>query len=167
MKCLLPILLLVGSSSALAETWPKTIKKYSVINHKLTQAIITVESAGNRKAVSSVGAKGLMQVTKIAVRDIIAHRNILPARCKRITLKTNLFRASSNILAGSCYFKLLEVYVGSSWYYRVASYNAGPGRVDRWKKGKSKLPKETTDYLIKVNSELRKLNYPEGDVPCR
>ena len=148
---LIALLLLLSSSTALAETWPKTIAKYSVIDHKLTAAIIKVESNNDPKAVSRVGAKGLMQVTEIALRDVRANRKNLPASCSKVRPGINLFNPRLNILAGSCYFKLLETYVGPHLRLQIASYNAGPGRVNDWINGKQlHLPKETMDYLIKV-----------------
>lgn len=148
---LLALLLLLSSSTALAETWPKTIAKYSVIDHKLTAAIIKVESNNDPKAISKVGAKGLMQVTAIAVKDVIQHKDILPATCSKVRSSINLHNPGMNILAGSCYFKLLETYVGPHLRLQIASYNAGPGRVNDWINGKQlHLPKETMDYLIKV-----------------
>lgn len=152
---LLALLLLLSSSTALAETWPKTIAKYSVIDHKLTAAIIKVESNNDPKAVSRVGAKGLMQVTEIALRDVRANRKNLPASCSKVQPGIDLFNPRLNILAGSCYFKLLEAYVGPYLNLQIVSYNAGPGRVNDWIEGRQKfLPRETIDYLTKVMEAL-------------
>lgn len=144
------LLLLLTSSAAYANRWDKTIKSWSVIDLNLTAAIIEAESNGDPKALSPKLAKGLMQVTRIALKDVELHHRVLPKRCGRINRDTNMYNPKLNILAGSCYFKLLAEYNGPGWWIRVKAYNAGPGKVNDWMIGKSKLPQETVDYVKRV-----------------
>ncbi|CAN2042045.1 soluble lytic murein transglycosylase [Candidatus Magnetomoraceae bacterium gMMP-15] len=98
----------------------------------LLMAIIKAESNFNPRAVSSKGARGLMQ--------------LMPALCKDYNV-TDPFDVNQNIRAGSRYFrKLLEKFRDVS--LALAAYNAGPGRVKQYKG----IPpfKETKNYIKRV-----------------
>lgn len=111
------------------------------------KAIIQAESAGNPKAVSKVGAQGLMQ--------------IMPDTAKDLGLK-NAFDPKENIAAGTKYIAQLEdKYKDKA--LALAAYNWGPARVDSAlrkaeKKGLGKglegiyemLPAETKNYILKI-----------------
>jgi hypothetical protein len=111
------------------------------------KAIIQAESAGNSKAVSKVGAQGLMQ--------------IMPDTAKDLGLK-NAFDPKENIAAGTKYIAQLEdKYKDKA--LALAAYNWGPARVDSAlrraeKKGLGKglegiyemLPAETKNYILKI-----------------
>jgi hypothetical protein len=111
------------------------------------KAIIQAESAGNPKAVSKVGAQGLMQ--------------IMPDTAKDLGLK-NAFNPKENIAAGTKYITQLEdKYKDKA--LALAAYNWGPARVDSAlrkaeKKGLGKglegiyemLPAETKNYILKI-----------------
>jgi hypothetical protein len=111
------------------------------------RAVIQAESAGDPKAVSKVGAQGLMQ--------------IMPATAKDLGLK-NPFDPKENIAAGTKYLTQLEQKYNDK-ALALAAYNWGPARVDSAlrkaeKKGLGKglegiyemLPAETKNYILKI-----------------
>lgn len=78
-------------------------------------AVIAVESAGNPRAVSLKGARGLMQLMEGTARDMGI---------------SDPFHPYDNIWAGTKYLKRLEEKFGS-FEYALAAYNLGPKRLER------------------------------------
>ena len=103
------------------------------IPFKLLKALIKVESDFNPKAVSKAGAIGLMQ--------------IMPANFDALEI-TNPFNPRENILGGTLYLKQLMTRFEGRLPLVLAAYNAGPTRVERYKK----IPpiKETENYVKKI-----------------
>jgi soluble lytic murein transglycosylase len=92
----------------------------------LIAAIIREESQYDVKAVSRVGAIGLMQVMP-ATANTVAQRVGLPA-----VGREDLFDQETNIRIGVRYVEqLLEQFSGNV-VYTIASYNAGPLAVGNW-----------------------------------
>jgi len=106
----------------------------------LVQAIIRVESGFNPRARSGKGAMGLMQINKVTA--------------KHLGLK-NPYDVRENIEGGTRYLKTLLK--NHYWNVRLAlaSYNAGPTVVARYKG----IPpfQETRRYIWRVLSEYKKL----------
>ncbi len=120
----------VGRSGAVRTTAslrPRTAGRYdALIEHHaaavgvrpdLVRAVIQVESAYNPRAVSSVGAQGLMQ--------------LMPATADELGV-TDPFDPDQNIRGGVTYLhQLLDRYDGNE-ELALAAYNAGPGAVARY-----------------------------------
>jgi soluble lytic murein transglycosylase-like protein len=87
------------------------------VDNKLISAIIAQESGGNQYAVSKAGAKGLMQLMDSTANDLGVD---------------NSFSPKLNIMGGTRYIRsLLDKYNGNE-QLALASYNAGPGAVDKY-----------------------------------
>ncbi len=111
------------------------------IDANLIRAIMRAESSFNAKTVSPAGAKGLMQ--------------IMPALAKELGV-TDPFDPRQNIMAGARYLRqLLDAHKGNL-ALTLASYNAGPGAVARYKG----VPpfRETRNYVRKITDYMEDLD---------
>ncbi len=106
----------------------------------LLRALIRVESNFNHKAISRVGAKGLMQIMPLTAQEL-GSRKALDHRNPR-----------ANILAGTHYLRTLINQFGGDLTKALAAYNAGPGAVKKY----NGVPpfSETKAYVTKVLGQL-------------
>ena len=96
----------------------------------LQMAIMREESAFDARAVSTAGCLGLTML-KPSTADAHAGRKVS---------REQLFDAQTNVdLGGRELAKMLARY-GGSVAAAIASYNAGPGAVDRWRKEMAHMP---------------------------
>lgn len=139
---------------------PKPLKTQRVagrgneVSTALVRAIISKESSGNRKAVSPKGARGLMQIMPATAREIADDLGYATY---------DLEDPETNQKFGTHYIgKMLKLYDGDL-ELALAAYNAGQGRLDRWRKKygptwseisqklkENGIFKETRDYVPKV-----------------
>ena len=107
------------------------------VSSDLIRAIIKTESSFDEFAVSSKGAKGLMQ--------------LMPATAKRFGVR-NPFDPAQSIMGGTEYLAYLLGLFRGSIDLAAAGYNAGENAVLRW--GGIPPYKETRNYVVKVNQLL-------------
>jgi hypothetical protein len=113
------------------------------VDPRFIHAVIKQESKYDPKAVSHVGAQGLMQM--------------MPATAKRFGLK-DPFDAAANVAAGTKYLKWLLNRFDGDVSLALAGYNAGEGAVDKYKG----VPPygETQNYVKKIVSNYGKTYHP-------
>ena len=103
-----------------------TAQGVTAVDPYLAAAIIREESQYDEKAVSMVGAVGLMQLMPVTA-NAVAQRYGFPA-----VGREELFDQETNIRLGVRYLgQLLEQYSGNL-AHAVAAYNAGPIAVNNW-----------------------------------
>lgn len=117
-------------------------KQYSISKH-LIMAIVATESCFDTKAVSSAGARGLMQLMPITARELGVK---------------NPFDHEENLRGGVQYLGKLSKRFNYNPKLTLAAYNAGPGNVVKYK-GIPPFP-ETKAYVEKVMSRF--LHYMEN-----
>lgn len=133
-----------------------TIKTQGVngVDPFLVAAIIREESQYDWRAVSRVGAIGLMQVMP-ATANAVAHRHHLPG-----VAREDLFDQETNIRIGVRYVEQLLAQFSGNVAQTIAAYNAGPMVVENWSaahRGRSEdefvelIPfQETRQYVKRV-----------------
>jgi soluble lytic murein transglycosylase len=92
----------------------------------LIAAIIREESQYDLKAVSRVGAIGLMQVMPATANNVAQRAGIPPVG------REDLFDQETNIRIGVRYVEQLMEQFSGNLVYTVAAYNAGPMAVNNW-----------------------------------
>ena len=125
-----------------ANTYIDAIEAYSIayeVDPNLVKAIIAIESCFDRKAVSSVGARGLMQ--------------LMPATAKELGVKDS-FNANANIRGGINYFSQMLARFNNNIELALAAYNAGPHAVEKY--GGIPPYAETKGYVKKVLKRYQK-----------
>jgi Transglycosylase SLT domain len=99
------------------------------------RAVMRVESAGVKRAVSPKGAMGLMQIMPDTWNELRV----------RYRLGKDPYNPRDNIRAGTAYLRELHDRYGSPGF--LAAYNAGPKRYEDYLSGKRSLPPETRAYV--------------------
>jgi hypothetical protein len=127
--------LLDSKSHNIENVISKASKKYKV-NSELIRSVIRAESDFNPDCTSSKGAMGLMQLMPETAKDLGVKRP---------------YDISENVMGGTNYLKtLLDRYEGNT-DLALAAYNWGMGNLER---NPDNLPRETRDYIAKINKFL-------------
>jgi len=129
----------------------KVLSKEYQLDPALIKAVIHVESAFNASAISSAGARGLMQ--------------LMPGTARRFGVK-NSYDANQNLQGGIKYLRWLFERFDGNLRFVLAGYNAGEGAVDKYKG----IPpyRETQDYVKKVikMAELYRCDFSGNNNSC-
>jgi len=123
---------MAGEVNALTHRFPTAFEqavagssKESGLSLSLIWSIIRQESAFNQRAVSRIGAQGLMQLRPGTARDVARRHKVDKG-------KPNLFDPTVNIRLGSLYLSKLHERFDRNSAIAAAAYNAGPRRVSEW-----------------------------------
>jgi soluble lytic murein transglycosylase-like protein len=109
------------------------------IDVDLLASVVKAESGGNPHAVSSAGARGLMQ--------------LMPATATELGVNDS-FAADQNVRGGSAYLDALLARYNDNLALALAAYNAGPAAVDKY----HGVPPyhETRAYVARVIHEFNR-----------
>lgn len=124
-----------------ADAIAEASRRFGVPQHWI-RAVMRVESAGNRTAVSRAGAMGLMQIMPGTYAELRRQYGLGP----------DPFDVRDNIFAGAAYLRRMYDRYGAPGF--LAAYNAGPGRWKSHLAGRRALPAETINYLARLAPEL-------------
>lgn len=116
----------------IADNVQKAAAKYN-LQPELINAVIRAESNFKVRAISSAGARGLMQ--------------LMPATAKELGVE-NSFNIEQNIDGGARYLRKMLDRFGGNVRKALAAYNAGPGTVIKYN-GRVPYP-ETRQYVRRV-----------------
>lgn len=137
---LLAVALLAGTASDAWGQDPRHIETTATrfgLSADLIDAVITAESAGDPRAVSSAGAMGLMQLMPATWAELRT----------RLGLGRDPFDPHDNVTAGAAYLRQLLDRYGAPGF--LAAYNAGPRRYEQSLAGRP-LPAETRAYVQRL-----------------
>jgi Transglycosylase SLT domain len=109
------------------------------IDEDLLASVVRAESAGQVRAVSRTGARGLMQ--------------LMPGTASAMGVEDS-FKADQNISGGTAYLDWLLTRYHDNVAWALAAYNAGPGAVDKY----HGIPpyRETRMYVARVIREFNR-----------
>jgi hypothetical protein len=125
-----------------AEFVRENAEKYN-LPEDLLFGIIWVESRFDERAVSPVGARGLMQLMPSTAKYL--------AECIQWEGRTNSFSPEFNIAAGSYYIARLIREFNGNEDLALAAYNAGPTKVRQWLTSDG-LPDVSVEYASMVQT---------------
>lgn len=107
-------------------------------------AVMYVESKFNRMAVSPKDARGLMQMTEIAVIEAERGCNL-----PRLADNSKLHESYTNVKYGTCFLSLMNRVAAGDWTRTLILYNGGYLQLQRYDRGES-VVEETANYVIRV-----------------
>lgn len=110
------------------------------VDQALVLALVRQESRFNPHAVSSTGAKGLMQLLPSTARDMSSSE------------EESLSNPDVNLAVGQKYVRhlLKDPAVGNDLFKMAAAYNAGPGNLARWQRNASESAKDPLLFLESI-----------------
>ncbi|MFW6253743.1 MAG: transglycosylase SLT domain-containing protein [Chitinivibrionales bacterium] len=112
----------------------------------LISAVVAQESAGNPMAISTAGAKGLMQLMDGTAGDMGVKQ---------------VFNPHQNISGGSRYLRMMLDRFGGNEQLALAAYNAGPSAVERYE---GVPPYQETQKYVKRVLEFRERFAQHGNI---
>jgi len=138
--------------------------RMSRVDSSLVVALARQESAFNPGAISHAGAMGLLQVMPQTANEVLG----LSADSEE-SKQLDILNPKTNAEVGAVYLSQMLRRHGGQVEYALASYNAGPAAVSRWRRRLGTVPidvfveeipyAETRDYVQRVLSWKRKYSF--------
>lgn len=162
----------VAYPNAFRELIVRHSKAANGLDPDLLQALMREESALDPLALSWAGAVGLTQLMPATAQQVAARLKL-----KKPTVQA-LLEPDLNIRLGASYLSSLVDRFSGAKPFAIASYNAGPGAVDRWRKDYGAEPvdawvenipiAETRGYVKRVlrSYNTYRLLYGAGGAPA-
>lgn len=116
----------------------ETVSKYTKqfdIDPAFVYAIMRQESRFNPRAMSSAGARGLMQVMPATAKAVARRHSYTRYQTSR------LFLLDTNVIIGTRYIADLRRSLGQDPILIAATYNAGPSNVKKWRRNSKGVDK--------------------------
>lgn len=107
-------------------------------------AVAYVESSFRSAAMSTANARGLMQLTFVAVVDAMEHCGL-----SALDSIDRLHDNATNVRYGTCYLRKLITQNNGDWVKALITYNGGYRQLWKYEAG-DKIAKETSEYVTKV-----------------
>jgi beta-lactamase regulating signal transducer with metallopeptidase domain len=128
------------------------------VDPDLLAIVVLVESGGNPRATSPVGARGLMQLMPRTAAELAGARAMPPLTA------ADLHDPRTSLDLGADYLaRQMRAFAGLSEERRIelaaAAYNGGPSRARAWQSGDA-LPEETERYRRLVGALWRERHLP-------
>lgn len=127
-------------------------------------AVVYQESRFNPRAVSPVGALGLMQLMPATARSLFKEE-----KRRKSPTTADILDPANNTRLGVRYLARMLRAFDRRTEYALAAYNAGPGAVTRWRQARGDLPveifveeipyRETRQYVRKVLAGLQTFRF--------
>jgi soluble lytic murein transglycosylase-like protein len=141
--------------------------KYYRFDPAFILSLIQVESGFHVKAVSRVGAIGLMQVMP-KTAEVMVNNWGLPAPAGKTSMARALTDPFFNMTMGVAYLSTLrERYQGKSPYYLLAAYNVGPARFEDLLARHAFRPDKTAKYYAAIRRGITGFRYYRHSDPRR
>ncbi|CAN5422390.1 hypothetical protein BH10BDE1_BH10BDE1_28470 [soil metagenome] len=119
------------------------------IDALMSRSLTKQESGYNKRAISTSGAMGLMQMIPATAREIADD-----LRMGKLSLPDDMFDPERNIKMGTHYVAKMMNQFKSHIPLALAAYNAGPTRVDRWLKSRPSLQGLELTRTSSADSEI-------------
>jgi len=152
-QCALRLLESAGKVGLHAKELPALYTRASVMQEEefleYLMAIIYVESKFNRDAISPAGARGLMQLMEIAVKEAVGSCSFRP-----LGDINKLHDSYTNVKYGSCFLSKLYRDMEGDWTRTLIAYNGGYRALAEYDKGNS-INHETSNYVLKVKRAVQ------------
>lgn len=152
-QCALRLLESAGKVGLHAKELPALYTRASVMQEEefleYLMAIIYVESRFNRDAISPAGARGLMQLMEIAVKEAVGSCSFRP-----LGDINKLHDSYTNVKYGSCFLSKLYRDMEGDWTRTLIAYNGGYAQLIKYDRGDS-ITHETSNYVLKVKRAVQ------------
>lgn len=127
--------------------WRESVRKDSDFLIHL-MAVVYVESRFETTAISDAGARGLMQMTPVAVAQATK-----TCKLRELLDVSHMHNSTTNLKYGTCYLAELVDEMEGNWREALIVYNGGYKQLQRYRDGGSMVP-ETANYVLQIEKIL-------------